>query len=68
MFETVVNENISRQLLTKVSEKLSSLPPPISKAVSHFTLEKVNPRVVSFVDKHIREDVFGPHYQKKRIG
>ncbi len=55
MFETVVNENvslvISRQLLTEVSEKLSSLPPPISKAVSHFTLEKVNPRVVSFEEQ-----------------
>jgi COP9 signalosome complex subunit 4 len=55
MFDTVVNENvslvISRQLLTEVSEKLASLPPPISKAVSHFTLEKVNPRVVSFEEQ-----------------
>ncbi|CAG2119927.1 unnamed protein product, partial [Medioppia subpectinata] len=53
--ETIVNENvslvISRQLLTEVSQHLASLPPVISKNISHFTLEKVHPRVVSFEEQ-----------------
>lgn len=55
LFFTVVNENvslvISRQLLTEVSQHLPSLPTSVSKAVSHFTLEKVHPRVVSFEEQ-----------------
>lgn len=43
---TVVNENvslvISRQVLTDVSSRLLFLPDEISKAVSHYTLDKVN--------------------------
>jgi COP9 signalosome complex subunit 4 len=43
---SVVNENvslvISRQILTDVSTQLTVLSDPISKAVSHYTLDKVN--------------------------
>lgn len=46
MFIIVVNENvslvISRQVLTDVSSRLLFLPDEISKAVSHYTLDKVN--------------------------
>lgn len=41
-----MNENvslvISRQVLTDVSSRLLFLPDEISKAVSHYTLDKVN--------------------------
>lgn len=51
----VVNENvslvISRQILTDVSSHLVKLPDEISKAVSHYTLEKVQPRVISFEEQ-----------------
>lgn len=44
-FFSVVNENvslvISRQILTDVSTQLTVLSDPVSKAVSHYTLEKV---------------------------
>lgn len=48
---TVVNENvslvISRQVLTDVSSRLLLLPDEISKAVSHYTLDKVkSPRLL----------------------
>lgn len=53
--EAIVNENvslvISRQLLTEVGNHLTSLPDDVSKAVSHFTLDKVQPRVVSFEEQ-----------------
>lgn len=53
--EAIVNENvslvISRQLLTEVGNHLISLPDDVSKAVSHFTLDKVQPRVVSFEEQ-----------------
>ncbi|XP_049515453.1 uncharacterized protein LOC119436646 [Dermacentor silvarum] len=53
--EAIVNENvslvISRQLLTDVGNHLSSLPDDVSKCVSHFTLDKVQPRVVSFEEQ-----------------
>jgi COP9 signalosome complex subunit 4 len=46
IFFSVVNENvslvISRQILTDVSTQLTVLSDPISKAVSHYTLDKVN--------------------------
>lgn len=52
---TVVNENvslvISRQLLTDVGSNLTKLPDDVSKVVSHFTLDKVQPRVVSFEEQ-----------------
>lgn len=45
-FSTVVNENvslvISRSVLTDVSLRLQQLPDETSKAVSHYTLDKVN--------------------------
>lgn len=51
----VIHENvslvISRQILTDVSTHLIKLPDEISKAVSHFTLEKVQPRVISFEEQ-----------------
>ncbi|XP_015179511.1 PREDICTED: COP9 signalosome complex subunit 4 [Polistes dominula] len=53
--ESIVNENvslvISRQVLSDVSSKLQSLPDEISKAVSHYTLDKVQPRVISFEEQ-----------------
>lgn len=52
---SVVNENvslvISRQILTDVSTQLTNLPDAVSKSVSHFTLEKVQPRVISFEEQ-----------------
>jgi len=53
--EAIVNENvslvISRQILTDVSSHLVRLPDETSKAVSHYTLEKVQPRVISFEEQ-----------------
>ncbi|EFN79383.1 COP9 signalosome complex subunit 4 [Harpegnathos saltator] len=53
--EAIVNENvslvISRQVLTDVSSRLLYLPDEISKAVSHYTLDKVQPRVISFEEQ-----------------
>lgn len=54
-FILVVNEHvslvISRQILSDVSTHLTKLPDDISKAVSHFTLDKVQPRVISFEEQ-----------------
>lgn len=53
--EAIVNENvslvISRQLLTDVGNHLTKLPDDVSKLISHFTLDKVQPRVVSFEEQ-----------------
>ena len=53
--DAIVNENvslvISRQLLTEVAGHLTNQPDAISKAVSHYTLEVVQPRVISFEDQ-----------------
>ena len=53
--EAIVNENvslvISRQLLSEVGATLVQLEDSVSKAVSHFTLEVVQPRVISFEDQ-----------------
>ncbi|XP_039291182.1 COP9 signalosome complex subunit 4 isoform X1 [Nilaparvata lugens] len=53
--EAIVNENvslvISRQILTDISNQLTTLPDDISKAVSHYTLDKVQPRVISFEEQ-----------------
>lgn len=53
--EAIVNENvslvISRQILTDISNQLTVLPDNISKAVSHYTLDKVQPRVISFEEQ-----------------
>uniref|UniRef100_A0A1B6FNZ5 COP9 signalosome complex subunit 4 n=2 Tax=Proconiini TaxID=565685 RepID=A0A1B6FNZ5_9HEMI len=53
--EAIVNESvslvISRQILTDISSHLMSLPDNISKAVSHYTLDKVQPRVISFEEQ-----------------
>lgn len=52
---TVVNENvslvISRQLLTDFCTHLPNLPDTTAKAVYHFTLEKIQPRVISFEEQ-----------------
>ena len=42
---------ISRQLLSEVATNLVQLEDSVSKAVSHFTLEVVQPRVISFEDQ-----------------
>ncbi|XP_070545182.1 COP9 signalosome complex subunit 4-like isoform X1 [Ptychodera flava] len=53
--EAMVNENvslvISRQILTDCCNHLAKLPDDISKEVSHFTLDKVQPRVISFEEQ-----------------
>uniref|UniRef100_A0AAR2ITX2 COP9 signalosome complex subunit 4 n=1 Tax=Pygocentrus nattereri TaxID=42514 RepID=A0AAR2ITX2_PYGNA len=53
--EAMVNENvslvISRQLLTDFCTHLPSLPDSTAKAVYHFTLEKIQPRVISFEEQ-----------------
>ncbi|KAJ8932493.1 hypothetical protein NQ314_014625 [Rhamnusium bicolor] len=53
--EAIVNENvslvISRQILTEISSHLMKLPDDVSKAVSHYMLEKVQPRVISFEEQ-----------------
>ena len=53
--EAIVNENvslvISRQLLSEVASELVKIEDSVSKAVSHFTLEVVLPRVISFEDQ-----------------
>ncbi len=54
--EAIVNENvslvISRQLLSEVGAHLAKLKEDaIAKAVSHYTLEIVQPRVISFEDQ-----------------
>ncbi|PIK62117.1 putative COP9 signalosome complex subunit 4 [Apostichopus japonicus] len=52
---TVVNENVSlsvsRPLLTEVCNKLVTLSNEVSKTASHFLLEKVQPRAVSFEEQ-----------------
>ncbi|CAG0889535.1 unnamed protein product [Darwinula stevensoni] len=52
---SVVNENVSlvvsRQVLSLVTAKLTHLPDPVSKDISHFALEKVQPRVISFEEQ-----------------
>jgi len=53
--EALVNESvslvISRQLLTEFTTKLMTLPDDIAKNVCHFTLEKIQPRVISFEEQ-----------------
>lgn len=53
--ESIINENvslvISRQLLTEVANIVATLSPTISKEISHYALEKVQPRVVSFEEQ-----------------
>lgn len=54
-FFAVVNEHvslvISRQILTDVGTQLAKLPDETSQTVSHFTLDKVQPRVISFEEQ-----------------
>uniref|UniRef100_A0A2P2HXT4 COP9 signalosome complex subunit 4 n=2 Tax=Hirondellea gigas TaxID=1518452 RepID=A0A2P2HXT4_9CRUS len=53
--EAIVRETvslvISRQLLTEVSNKLVTMPDSTAKTVAHYTLEKVQPRVISFEEQ-----------------
>lgn len=55
LIEAIVNENvslvISRQLLSDVANELVKIEDPVSKAVSHYTLEVVQPRVISFEEQ-----------------
>lgn len=52
---SVVNENvslvISRQLLTDVSTHLALLTDHVSQEVSHFALDVIQPRVISFEEQ-----------------
>lgn len=54
-FVSVVNENvslvISRQLLTDFCTHLPNLPDSTAKEIYHFTLEKIQPRVISFEEQ-----------------
>ncbi|XP_047575683.1 COP9 signalosome complex subunit 4 isoform X3 [Lutra lutra] len=53
--EAMVNENvslvISRQLLTDFCTHLPNLPDSTAKDIYHFTLEKIQPRVISFEEQ-----------------
>lgn len=53
--ESIVNENvslvISRQILTDVSNNLVTQPDEVAKPVSHYALDKVQPRVISFEEQ-----------------
>lgn len=55
IYFTVVNEHvslvISRQLLSDVGNQLAQLADDVSKVISHFTLDKVLPRVISFEEQ-----------------
>lgn len=42
---------ISRQILTEISGHLVKLPDDVSKTVSHYMLDKVQPRVISFEEQ-----------------
>lgn len=42
---------ISRQLLTDVSTHLALLPDNVSQEVSHFALDVIQPRVISFEEQ-----------------
>lgn len=51
----VVNDQvslvISRQILTEICAQFAKLPDEISMAISHYTLERVQPRVISFEEQ-----------------
>jgi len=53
--DAIVNENvslvISRALLTEFATSLSGIQDTIAKAVAHYTLDVVQPRVISFEDQ-----------------
>lgn len=53
--EAIVKETvslvISRQLLSDVSTHLTSMADHVAKTVAHFTLDKVQPRVISFEEQ-----------------
>lgn len=52
---TVVNEHvslvISRQILSDIGVQLMTLPDDTSRTLSEFTLERVQPRVISFEEQ-----------------
>lgn len=54
-FSTVAHDSmslmISRSLLTHFCNELSKLPDVISKRISDYTLEKLQPRVISFEEQ-----------------
>ena len=61
-FIPVVNENvslvISRQLLTDFCSHLQQLEDVVAKQVAHFTLEKVQARVISFEEQvRLKENI-----------
>ena len=53
--DAIVNENvslvISRSLLSEVASSLQQIQDGIAKAVAHYTLDAVQPRVISFEDQ-----------------
>ncbi len=59
----MVNENvslvISRQLLTDFCAHILNLPDGTAKAVCHFTLEKIQPRVISFEEQVCVKNILG---------
>ena len=42
---------ISRQILTDFTAQLSRMPDNVAKEVSHYTLEKIQARVISFEEQ-----------------
>jgi len=53
--ETMVNENVSlvvsRQLLTDFGSRLQKREDTIAETIAHFTLERIQPRVISFEEQ-----------------
>lgn len=53
--KSVVSEGvslvISRQILSDFTSQLSRMPDAVAKEVSHFTLEKIQARVISFEEQ-----------------
>lgn len=69
--DAIINEQvslvISRQVLSDVGQHLTKIDKTISKNIAHYTLEKVQPRVISFEEQvsHIRQHLAGI-YEKEQ--
>ncbi|KAI1285800.1 COP9 signalosome complex subunit 4 [Halotydeus destructor] len=70
--DSIVNENvslvISRQLLSELSKSLEQMSAVESKELSHFVLERIQPRVVSFEEQvaSIRQNLAAVYEKEQR--
>lgn len=49
---------VSRQLLQTFSQELGKLEPELQKEIAHYTLQQIQPRVVSFEEQVIPTPFF----------